>query len=141
MEKEIELEMEIEKISDDLLLVKNVKIFITLIHKTRFITHRIKESFIYEDILFKSEKRIMGGYQYYKQSWDCFEGLLERVGERYNLNKNQFCDYFGLFKIGDILFKYPKIVSHIMNNDEYNDWLIEERNRKINEVLENIDDI
>tara|TARA_R110000772_G_scaffold55_8_gene345 strand:- start:6754 stop:7152 length:399 start_codon:yes stop_codon:yes gene_type:complete len=132
--------MKLTRISNSSIIVENVEFVINFYHwdfgQKKFVTQDI----VYEDVIFKDENHHHGsGYsigEYYSPDWEDWVIILKGIAIRYGLKPKDFVDNFSLFGADDIIFKYGKTLTHHMNDERYNNFLIEERNKKIEQILE-----
>ena len=137
--------MNIIRISDTSVLIKNVEFYVNFYHWVDIeygMRQRklVKQDIIYEDVIFTDNNyHITTGYNlgdYYSPTHEDWVTILEKISGRYSLQPKNFTDKFHLFGYKDIVFKYGKTLSHHMSDEMYNNFLIEKRNKIIGQILE-----
>lgn len=119
--------IEIERRSTTSLLIKNVETLITFRREINYEVVQLKRYVYNNDIIFNVD--------HYIQDYDTIQILLYNVSEMYNINSRQLTAHFGLSVQGDLRLKYITEISYMMNEDEYDEYLIEERNKNIDSIL------
>jgi len=84
----------------------------------------------YDDITY-----YLGNSSYYEYDHDDIINFIKKLSLKYNISENKLTTNFTLIKIGNKIFNLPSHINVNCDEDYYNNFRIEERNEKINQIL------